>query len=72
MAPERDAVSVAVMAARTAAHSAVLTVLDSRCSSGMAIDAALVAWLRDLPEADVTQLLAELEATSHRATGPLQ
>jgi hypothetical protein len=38
----------------------------------MAIDAALVAWLLDLPEADVTQLLAELEATSHRATGPLQ
>jgi hypothetical protein len=56
MAPERDAVSVAVMAAHTAAHSAVLTVLDSLCPLGVPVDAALVAWLLDMPEADVMRL----------------
>jgi hypothetical protein len=41
--PERAAVSEAVMTARTAAHSAVLTVLNSLLPVGVPVDAALIA-----------------------------
>jgi hypothetical protein len=47
--------------ALTAAHFAVLTVLENLPTDVVA-DAALVAWLLEMPEAEVTRLLDELVA----------
>jgi len=58
------------MAARTAAHSAGLTVLDSLCPSGVPVEAALVAWLLDMPEADVTRLCDELDVAGYLSSAP--
>ena len=56
----------------TLAQSAVLTVIDA-LPDGTVVDAALIAWLLEMPEAEATRRLDELVAAGHlvRATGPV-
>jgi DNA-binding IclR family transcriptional regulator len=57
----------------TPAHDAVLAVIDW-LPDGVAADAALVAKLLDVPEAEAARLLDQLEAAGcvASATGPVQ
>jgi DNA-binding MarR family transcriptional regulator len=69
----RHAVGTDVVPTLTPSHDAVLAVLDCSTPDTVA-DAVLVASLLDVPEAEVVQLLDELEEAGcvASATGPVQ
>ena len=56
----------------TLAQSAVLTVIDA-LPDGTVVDAALIAWLLEMPEAEAARRLDELVAAGHLVsdTGPV-